>query len=74
MLSGFSKEQEGKERPAQLPPKSCLPIMPKIELAAQGGDRDPRTAHLRPVIEYLLAQGNTPAGWRGDAFTFDQGG
>lgn len=48
--------------------------MPKIELAAQGGDRDPRIAHLRPVIEYLLAQGNTPAGWRGDAFAFDQGG
>jgi hypothetical protein len=49
--------------------------MPKIELAAQGAPgHDPRTAHLRPVIEYLLAQGNTPAGWRGDAFTFDQGG
>ena len=48
--------------------------MPKIALAAQGGDHDPRTAHLRPVIEYLLAQGNTPAGWRGDAFAFDQGG
>lgn len=48
--------------------------MPKIELAAQGGDHDPRTDHLRPVIEYLLAQGNTPASWRGDAFSFDQGG
>ena len=41
--------------------------MEKIELTAQGSDHDPRTAHLRPVIEYLLAQGNTPAGWRGDA-------
>ena len=48
--------------------------MPKLALADQGGDSGPRTAHLRPVIEYLLAQGNTPAGWRGDAFTFDQGG
>ncbi|MGI4736163.1 MAG: hypothetical protein ACRYG7_13385 [Janthinobacterium lividum] len=48
--------------------------MEKIQLAAQGGDHDPRTAHLRSVIEYLLAQGNTPAGWRGDAFSFDQGG
>ena len=48
--------------------------MEKIELTAQGGDHDPRTAHLRPVIEYLLAQGNTPDGWRGDAFAFDQGG
>lgn len=49
--------------------------MPKIALAAQGGPgHDPRTAHLRPVIEYLLAQGNTPASWRGDAFAFDQGG
>ncbi|MFD2722127.1 hypothetical protein ACFST9_25645 [Hymenobacter monticola] len=48
--------------------------MPKLKLAAQGGDQAPRTAHLRPVIEYLLAQGNTPAGWRGDAFAFDQGG
>jgi len=49
--------------------------MPKLALAAQGGPgHDPRTAHLRPVIEYLLAQGNTPAGWRGDAFAFDQGG
>ena len=49
-----------------------------IQLAAQGTEygpgHDPRTDHLRPVIEYLLAQGNTPAGWRGDAFAFDQGG
>ena len=42
--------------------------------AAHGPGHDPRTDHLRPVIEYLLAQGNTPVGWRGDAFTFDQGG
>lgn len=48
--------------------------MPKIQLAAQGGDHDPRTDHLRPVIEFLLAQGNTPTGWRGDTFSFDQGG
>ena len=49
--------------------------MPKIQLAAQGAPgHDPRTAHLHPVIEYLLAQGNTPASWRGDAFAFDQGG
>ena len=52
--------------------------MPKILLAAQGAEHgpghDPRTDHLRPVIEYLLTQGNTPAGWRGDAFAFDQGG
>ena len=48
--------------------------MPKLALAAQGSDHDPRTAHLRPVIEYLLAQDNTPGGWRGDAFAFDQGG
>ena len=39
-----------------------------------GPGHDPRTAHLRPIIEYLLAQGNKPAGWRGDAFSFDQGG
>jgi hypothetical protein len=26
------------------------------------------------VIEFLLAQGNRPAGWRGDAFSFDQEG
>ena len=50
------------------------PIKVFQPLAAQGGEHDPRTAHLRPVIEYLLAQGNTPAGWRGDAFSFDQGG
>jgi len=42
--------------------------------AAHGPGLDPRTAHLRPVIEFLLSQGNTPAGWRGDAFSFDQGG
>jgi hypothetical protein len=52
--------------------------MKKIQLTAQGAEhgpgRDPRTDHLRPVIEFLLAQGNTPAGWRGDAFSFDQGG
>jgi hypothetical protein len=50
----------------------------KIRLAAEGSSQgpghDPRTDHLRPVIDFLLAQGNTPAGWRGDAFSFDQGG
>jgi len=50
----------------------------KILLAATGQEHgpghDPRTDHLRSVIEFLLAQGNTPAGWRGDAFSFDQGG
>ena len=38
--------------------------MPKILLATQGAEHgsghDPRTDHLRPVIEFLLAQGNTP--------------
>ena len=52
--------------------------MPKIQLAAQGAEHgpghDPRTDHLRPVIEFLLAKGNTPAGWRGDSFWGDQGG
>ena len=50
----------------------------RVSLAAQGAAHgpslDPRTDHLRPVIEYLLAQGNTPAGWQGDSFAFDQGG
>jgi hypothetical protein len=35
----------------------AIPYMPKTELAAQGAGHDPRTDHLRPVIEYLLAQG-----------------
>ena len=35
--------------------------MEKIQLAAQGGDHNSRTAHLRPILEYLLAQGNRPA-------------
>lgn len=52
--------------------------MAKFRLAVQGAEHgpghDPRTDHLRPVLEYLLAQGNTPASWRGDAFSFDQGG
>ncbi len=50
----------------------------RIQLAAQGAEHgpghDPRTDHLRPVIEFLLAHGNRPAGWRGDAFWGDQGG
>ena len=61
------------DRHGHAPLRPGAPSFP-IQLAAQGTDHDPRTAHLRPVIEYLLAQGNTPAGWRGDAFTFDQGG
>lgn len=49
--------------------------MPKLALAAQGGDHDPRTAHLRPVIEYLLAQGNRPAQWwHADGWRSDPGG
>ena len=61
------------DRQGHAPLRPGAPILP-IRLAAQGTEHDPRTAHLRPVIEYLLAQGNTPAGWRGDAFAFDQGG
>ena len=50
--------------------------MPKIALAAQGGPgHDPRTAHLRPVIDYLLAQGNRPAQWwHADGWRSDPGG
>ena len=49
--------------------------MLKLALAAQGGDHDPRTAHLRPVIEYLLAQGNRPAQWwHADGWRSDPGG
>jgi hypothetical protein len=52
--------------------------MPKIEIAEKGNEygrgHNPRIDHLRPVIEFLLAQGNKPAGWRGDMFWYDQGG
>ena len=52
--------------------------MAKVLLQSAGHEHgpgyDPRTDHLRPVIAFLLAQGNTPASWRGDAFSFDQGG
>lgn len=50
--------------------------MPKIQLAAQGGPGlDPRTGHLRPVIEYLLTQGNRPAQWwHEDGWRSDPGG
>lgn len=52
--------------------------MPKIQIAAegtkQGPGHDTRTGHLRPVIDFLLAKGNRPAGWRGDVFWDDQGG
>ncbi len=37
--------------------------MEKIQLTTQGTEHNPRTGHLRPVIEFLLAQDNTrPAG------------
>jgi hypothetical protein len=53
--------------------------MPKIQLAAQGAEHgpghDPRTDHLRPVIEFLLAKGNRPSHWWHESgFWFDQGG
>lgn len=50
--------------------------MPKIQLAAQGAPgHDPRTGHLLPVIEYLLAQGNRPAHWwHADGWRSDPGG
>jgi len=49
--------------------------MPKTELAAQGGEHDPRTDYLRPVIEFLLAQGNRPAQWwHADGWRSDPGG
>lgn len=50
--------------------------MPNLAIAAQGGaGHDPRTAHLRPVIELLLAQGNRPAhSWPQDGWRSDPGG
>ncbi|WP_188816431.1 hypothetical protein [Hymenobacter cavernae] len=53
--------------------------MPKIQLAVQGTDHgpghDPRTDHLRPVIDYLLAQDNRPAQWwHEDGWWSDPGG
>jgi hypothetical protein len=49
--------------------------MPKIELAAEGTAANPRTDHLRPVIEYLVAQGNRPAQWwHADGWRSDPGG
>ncbi|MBW3130903.1 hypothetical protein [Hymenobacter profundi] len=50
--------------------------MSKIQLAAQGAPgHDPRTSHLRPVIEYLLVQGNRPAQWwHEDGWRSDPGG
>ena len=48
----------------------------RIQLAAQGAlGQDPRTGHLRPVIDFLLAKGNRPSHWwHKDGFWFDQGG
>ena len=50
----------------------------RIQLAAQGADgpgHDPRTDHLRPVIDFLLANGNRPSHWwHEDGFWSDQGG
>jgi len=53
--------------------------MEKIPLAAQGTQNgpghDPRTGHLRPVLAYLLAQGNRPAQWwQEDGWRSDPGG
>ena len=53
--------------------------MSKISLTAQGAEHgsghDPRTDHLRPVIEFLLAQGNRPAQWwHADGWRSDPGG
>ncbi len=53
--------------------------MSKIMLAAQGAEHgpghDPRTDHLQPVIDFLLAKGNRPSHWwHEDGFWFDQGG
>lgn len=51
--------------------------MQKVQIlpAGSGGDQDPRTAHLRPIIEYLLAQGNRPAQWwHEDGWRSDPGG
>jgi hypothetical protein len=50
--------------------------MPKLHLAAQGTPgHDPRTDHLLPVIDYLLAQGNRPAySWHTDRWRSDPGG
>ena len=53
--------------------------MPKLPIAAQGTEHgpghDPRTDHLRPVIDFLLAKGNRPSHWWHESgFWFDQGG
>ena len=51
----------------------------RIQLAAQGAEHgpghDPRTDHLRPVIDFLLTKGNRPSHWwHEDGFWSDQGG
>lgn len=49
--------------------------MSKIAIAAQGAGPDPRTGHLRPVMAFLLAQGNRPAQWwHADGWRSDPGG
>lgn len=68
-----NKREESRPLPYSKP---YLPLMPKIEIAAQGTPGyDPRTDHLRPVLEYLLAQGNHPAQWwQEDGWRSDPGG
>ncbi|WP_197063011.1 hypothetical protein [Hymenobacter sp. APR13] len=57
--------------PLQPPPKR--PIAPQG--TAHGPGHDTRTGHLRPVIEFLLAQGNCPAQWwHTDGWRSDPGG
>lgn len=69
----FLRNKRGKNAPVTTP--KILFVYHAQNRTCRPGRR-PRPAHrpLAPVIEYLLAQGNTPAGWRWDAFAFDQGG
>ena len=53
--------------------------MKKTPIPPEGPERgpghDPRTDHLRPVIDFLLAKGNRPSHWwHEDGFWFDQSG
>ena len=59
--------------PNPLPPPPKRLIAPQG--AAHGPGHDTRTGHLRPVIEFLLAQGNRPAQWwHADGWRSDPGG